>query len=259
MFIQNNEFIHLQNDSWLEKQRTAGKITANTLSLLESLVKNKTTKSLLELDKIAEDYILKHNCLPTFKNYHGFPNSVCISVNKALVHGIPTDYNLQDGDVVSFDLGATYGDAIADSALTCIYGGAKSNRHIDLINTTNECLEKAIQSIEIGKKIGCIGNTIYKHAQSKGYAVVDKFGGHGIFPGKVHAAPFISNRSQPTEGVRFQKGMVIAIEPLLVIGSSNKTTKSNDGWTIYADDISCHVEHTIFIHENSVEILTERN
>jgi len=257
--VNKNQFVRLQNNDWLTKQRIAGKITADTLTLLKNLVLEKTSKSLIELDKVAEDYIISNNCIPTFKGYHGFPNSVCISVNKTLVHGICTDYVLQDGDVVSFDLGATFEEGIADSALTCIFGEPKSQQHIDLVQTTKECLTKAIEVIEVGKHLGCIGNAIYKYAKSKGFSVVDKFGGHGINPGQVHAEPFVSNRADKNEGIRIQPGLTIAIEPLLVIGSSNKTTLADDGWTINAMNICAHEEHSLYIHEDHVEIISIRN
>src|SRR5688572_2444687 len=125
----SNSLVRLKSDHWLNRQRVAGKVVADTLTLLEQLVKNKTTQSLLELNKIAEEYITNNNCTCTFKGFKGFPAGVCISINKQLVHGIPTDYKLQDGDVVSFDLGATFEGAIADSALTCIYGTPKSDLH----------------------------------------------------------------------------------------------------------------------------------
>ena len=120
-FSENN-IVRLKNDDWLEKQRIAGKISANALLLLEKEVRQCTTKTLLELDKLAETYIRDNGGTPTFLMYKGFPNSVCISVNKELVHGIPNDYQLQNGDLVSFDLGVTIEGAIADTAITVIYG-----------------------------------------------------------------------------------------------------------------------------------------
>jgi len=259
MFKQANQFIHLHDIDWLNRQRIAGRVASQALTLLKELVDQKTTLSLIELDALAEAFILRGSCTPTFKGYHGFPASVCISVNKQLVHGIPTDYVLQSGDLVSFDLGATYEGAIADTAITCIYGQPKSQQHVDLINTTDECLTKAIELIEIGKHIGCIGNIIYKHAKSKGYSVVDKFGGHGLSYNKPHAEPFINNKANINDGIRFQEGMTIAIEPLLVIGHSNETAKSNDGWTINSMDISAHFEQSLYIHSDHVEIISKRN
>ena len=254
----NNSFIDLKDQLWLDKQRQAGKIVAQTLCLLEKLVLEKTTKSLIELNSIAEDFIIKSGAVATFKGYKGFPSGVCISVNKELVHGIPKNYLLQDGDVVSFDLGATVDGAIADSALTCIYGDPKHESHIKLINTTEECLMRAIQSIEVGKRLGTIGNAIYKCAKKNGFGVITNYGGHGLSWNSPHVSPFVENKAELNSGVRIQPGLAIAIEPMLVLGSTNNRVLS-DGWTVVTDDIGAHFEHSVFVHENSVEIITSRD
>ena len=264
--FNNHSFITLHDQEWLEEQRVVGKICANTLSLLENLVKEKTTKSLIELNQIAEDYIESQGATCTFKNYGGsptkrpFPAGVCISVNKQLVHGVPTDYVLKDGDVVSFDLGATSKNGvIADTALTCIYGQPKSEQHVKLVKATEEALNKAIAAIQVGKRIGVIGEAIYKHGRQNGFGVISSYGGHGIQAHKPHAEPFISNKSDANEGVHIAPGMVLAIEPLFVIGSSTRTQTLEDGWTIVTDDVSSHYEHSVYVHEDHVEILTARN
>jgi methionyl aminopeptidase len=251
----------LKDEEWLKKQRVAGKVATLAIAQLTNAVKEKTTKSLIELDKITEELIISNGCTPTFKFYRGFPASVCISVNYQLVHGIPTDYKLQEGDLVSFDLGTTYEGAIADTAVTCIYGDPKLERHVQLIKDTNEALKKAISVVEVGKKIGVIGYTIHKYAKSKGYNVIEAYGGHAIDMtddgvGIPHAPPFIANKSDLTTGIRIQPGLVIAIEPMLGVGS-NKTRLDSDGWTVYTEEIFCHVEHTIYVHKDRVEVITE--
>jgi len=257
--VQNSSFIHLQNDKFLQRQRIAGKIAANTLTLLENLVKEKTKLTLIELDKLAEEFIRKNDCVPTFLNYHNFPNSVCISVNNQLVHGVPTNYSLQEGDVVTFDLGATFEGAIADTALTCIYGEVKNPMHLKGIEITNLCLEKAIAAVSVGKRIGVIGHTIHKTAKENGFDVIETYGGHGIQHNTPHAQPFISNKAQVEEGINIQPNMTIAIEPLLFpLGHSNKTKIDKDGWTVFMNDICFHSEHTVYIHPDRVEIITER-
>lgn len=254
----SNIFVSFKDQDWLEKQRIAGKITAGALLLLESEVKQGTTKSLLELDKLAETYIRDNGCTPTFFLYKGFPNSVCISANRQLVHGIPTDYHLQDGDVVSFDLGATYQGTIGDSALTCIYGRPKSQQHIKLIQATEEALMKGIEAIQIGKQLGCIGEAIYKSARSNGFSVINNYGGHGLDWNVPHAPPFVANKSTANEGIRMMPGLTIAVEPMLTTGSV-KTWTDKDGWTVWCEaEMSAHFEHTIYIHENRVEIITDR-
>jgi methionyl aminopeptidase len=253
----NNSFISLKDNDWLEKQRVAGVIAAKTLLLLEGLVKDKTKLSLQEMNDLAEDYIVKQGGSCTFKNYKGFPAGVCISVNKQLVHGIPSDYHLQEGDVVSFDLGVTIEGAIADTALTCIYGEPKSKRHVELLDGTYTALVAGIDAIEVGKRLGCIGQAIYKVARNYKFSVVINYGGHGLDWNIPHAQPFVANKGIENEGIRIQPGLSIAIEPMLVIGPATTTTQP-DGWTVTTPDIGCHFEHSIYVHEDGVEWITER-
>jgi len=258
-----SECINLKGNDWLEKQRVAGKIVSATLSLLENEVKNNTQLSLLELNKLAESFIYDSKAIPTFKGYKGFPCGVCISVNKQLVHGIPTDYKLQEGDVVSFDLGATYEGVIADSAITCIYGTAKSEQHKLLLKATEESLMEGINAIRIGDRLGCIGYAINKCLKKYGFGVIHNYGGHGISfnpvtgEGIPHASPFVSNKSNRDEGIRIQPGLVIAIEPMAVIGDTY-TFVASDNWTVCGMGISAHYEHSIYVHNDYVEIVTAR-
>ena len=259
-----NGYFNLKNQDWLDKQRIAGKIAARTLILLKNLINDKyaltgTAKyTLAELNKKAEDYIISQGGTPTFKGYKGFPAGVCISVNKHLVHGIPNDYKLVDGDVVSFDLGVTVEGAIADTAITCIFGQPKSDQHVRLVAATEAALTAAIASIKIGNRLGCIGAAISKCAKEHKFGVIDQYGGHGLDWNTPHSAPFVANKSGPDEGIRIQTGLAIAIEPMFVIGSS--TTKVlDDGWTVVTNDISAHWEHSVFVHEDHVEVITDRN
>jgi methionyl aminopeptidase len=258
-----SDFVIYQNDIFLQNQRIAGKVAAGAISLLENLVKEKTKLTMIELNDLAEKYIIDNDCIPTFKGYHGFPAGVCISINKQLVHGIPTDYILQEGDLVSFDLGATYKEAIADTAATFIYGEPKLDEHRDMINTAELCLQNAIEAIDIGKRIGCIGNAIYRTATDRGYKVITSHGGHGISiyndKGVPHAYPFVSNKDEKTNGIRIQPGMTIAIEPLLTLSSGQTyTTVGLDKWTVQTEMLNCHCEHTVFIHSDKVEVITHR-
>lgn len=258
----SNEFVTLKDQNWLDKQRVAGKVAAGALLLLESQIKNNTELSLIELNNLAEQYIQDHQCSLTFKGYKGFPAGVCISVNKQLVHGIPTDYHLQDGDVVSFDLGTTYQGAIADTAITCIYGTPVLERHVELLRVTEEALMKGIEAVKIGNRIGCIGNAIHRHIKNNGFTTIDKYGGHGISmtedgQGIPHASPFIPNKSNIDQGIRIQPGLVIAVEPMAIIGDSY-TFVEKDGWTVCGMDISAHYEHSLYVHEDHVEIISQR-
>jgi methionyl aminopeptidase len=247
----------LKNQDWLDKQRVAGKIAAGALVNLQKQVESKTTYSLIELNASAEEFIINAGGFPTFKGYKGFPAGVCISVNKNLVHGIPTNYQLQEGDVVSFDLGVTIEGAIADTAITCIYGQPKLERHVALVKATEESLMKGIAAIQVGKKLGCIGHAIYRYAKGCGFPVITKYGGHGLDWNIPHASPFVENKSELDQGIRIQPGLAIAIEPMLVMGST-ETRTLEDGWTVATDDVGAHFEHSIFVHPDHVEIITSR-
>lgn len=255
--FDSNILVKLQDQNWLDKQRVAGKIAAQTLTLLKEMVDNSTQLSLLELNAFAEDFIVKSGGSATFKGYKGFPCGVCISVNKQLVHGIPTDYKLVDGDVISFDLGVTIEGAIADTAITCIYGTPKSILHTQLVQATEESLMRGIAAVGVGKRLGSIGQAISKCAKHNGFGLITQYGGHGLDWDTPHSAPFVSNNGSSDEGIRIQAGLAIAIEPMLVIGST-ETKTSSDGWTVMTEGIGAHFEHSIYVHEDHVEIITDR-
>lgn len=250
-------FILLKDERWLTYQRMAGKIAAKTLVLLQKQVEEKTTSSMLELNEMAEKFIADAGGSPTFKGYKGFPAGVCISVNKQLVHGIPTDYRLQEGDLVSFDLGVTIEGAIADTAITCIYGAPKSSQHVKLVQATEASLMKGIQAIQVGKRLGVIGHAISRSAKGDGFGLITNYGGHGLDWNTPHASPFVENKSEPDRGIRIQPGLSIAIEPMLVIGQPSTRTLE-DNWTVVTPDIGAHFEHSVFVHEDRVEIITDR-
>lgn len=251
-------FFKLKGQDWLEKQRRAGRLAAYALKELQAMVAEKADYSLLAMNDIVEALIIKGGGTPTFKGYKGFPAGVCISVNKQLVHGIPTDYKLQEGDVVSFDLGVTIEGAIADTAITCIYGEPKTERHAKLVKSTEEALMCGIRAIAVGNKLGCIGNAISRYAKGQGFNVINNYGGHGLDWDTPHAPPFVANKASLEDGFRIQPGLAIAIEPMLVLGST-LTKTSEDGWTVMTDDVGAHFEHSIFVHEDRVEIITDRN
>lgn len=258
----NNMLVSLKDKNWLEKQRVAGKIVAAALSQLEGYCKSMTFHSMATLNDVIERFIIKEGGFPTFKGYKkrgypDFPAGVCISVNKQLVHGIPDDTVLNHGDVVSFDLGVTYQGAIADSAITVIFGPPKDNRHVELVQATHEALMIGIESIAIGKRLGCIGHAISKYAKNKGFGLITQYGGHGLSWDQPHASPFVANKAELNEGIRIQPGLSIAIEPMLVIGKP-ETRTLEDGWTVVTPDIGSHQEHSIFVHEDHVEVMTWR-
>lgn len=256
--FSNNSLVRLKDNDWLEKQRVAGRIAAETLLLLADAVKTGKQLNLNQLNQMGEDYITKNGGSCTFKGYKGFPAGVCISVNKELVHGIPKDYDLKDGDLISFDLGVTYKSAIADTAITCIVGAPHSDRHVTLVKATEESLMKGIGAVQVGKQLGVIGHAIYNHAKPYGFGVINNYGGHGLDWDIPHAPPFVENKSDENRGIRIQPGLAIAIEPMLVLGSTTTSTLS-DGWTIVTPDLGAHFEHSIYVHEDHVEIITDRS
>jgi methionyl aminopeptidase len=258
MSFEHNSIIRFKDNNWLERQKIAGKCVAGILKTLNQLIIDKTPNlSLKDMEAEALKQIKAADCVSTFKGYKGFPGEICLSVNKQLVHGIPSNYILQEGDVVKFDLGATYQGAIADAAATAIYGEPKSPKHVELIAVCKESLNQAINAIKINKQLGCIGYAIHKYVTSKSnFGLIVNYGGHGIDENIPHAPPFIANKSKVTEGARIQEGLTIAIEPMLVIGD-NRTRISNDGWTVVTSDIGAHFEHSIYVGADKVHVVTE--
>jgi methionyl aminopeptidase len=262
--VSYGQMIALHDDRWLARQRIAGKVAAGCIDLLVGLVEDKAKVSMIEMNRLGEEYIVANGCTPTFKNYQSsvadvpFPNGICISVNDELVHGIAKDYVLQEGDLVSFDLGTTFEGAIADTATTVIYGKAKTEEHYMLVDATKRALKLAIKAIKVGKHLGVIGEAIYDYGNGCGYSVVEKYGGHGITYDRAHYFPFVSNRAKHDEGIIMRPGMVLAVEPLFVIGKSNETKVADDKWTVVCDNICAHEEHSLYIHDDHVEVITAR-
>lgn len=257
--VEAGNICFLHDDAWFQDQKIAATVLKKNMLLLKLLVEEKTKLTPFQLNKLVEENIIKDGCEPTFLNYKGFPHSVCISLNKELVHGMGRDEPLQEGDVITFDFGVSYKNSSVDSATTMIYGTPRDKNHIKLIETTKKCLDNAIDTIKIGKRIGSIGNAIYKTARDNGFSVINTFGGHAIGFGKdkIHSYPFIANKDNIDSGLRFTSGMCLAIEPLLVpMNSSTETKKSSDGWTIYTQEIGCHFEHTLSIIDDEVEVMT---
>lgn len=258
MFDERSEFIVLKDKLWLKRQKHAGQAVSKSLKAFSEAVKTEKNLNLKDIERMSVEILDKMDCTPTFLNYGGFPGAVCLSVNEHLVHGVPRDYVLKEGDVVTLDLGATFEGAIADAAFTVIYGEPKDPKHIEMLELCQGALNAGINAIEVGKRLGVVGSAIYRHARNHGFGIVDEYGGHGIDYNKPHAPPFVSNKSHGNEGPRLQKWMSFAIEPMLVMGGSNKTKELKDKWTIAGKDIGCHFEHSICIDgSGKVHIITE--
>ncbi|MCF8295297.1 MAG: type I methionyl aminopeptidase [Bacteroidales bacterium] len=209
----------------------------------------------IELDKIAEQFIRDNGGIPGFLNYNGFPNTLCISVNEQVVHGIPGKYELQEGDVVSVDCGVLMNGFYGDSAYTFEIGEVKPEVK-KLLQVTKESLFKGIEMAVKGNRIGDISYAVQFHAESNGFSVVRELIGHGVGR-NLHEAPEVPNYGKRGRGPLIQEGLVIAIEPMINLGRKDVVQK-NDGWTILTRDgkPSAHFEHTIAIVDGKAQILS---
>lgn len=207
------------------------------------------------LDKIAEEFIRDNDGVPSFKGYNGFPASLCISVNEVVVHGFPSEYELKDGDIISIDCGVFHQGFHSDSAYTYPIGEV-SPSVIDLLKATKDSLYLGIEKAVFGNRIGDVGNTIQKFVEAKGYTVVRELVGHGLGR-NLHEAPEVPNYGKKGSGPQLNAGMVIAIEPMVNLGTRN-IVQERDGWTIRTADRkpSAHYEHTVAIFEDKTEVLT---
>ncbi|MBB6325939.1 methionyl aminopeptidase [Algoriphagus iocasae] len=207
------------------------------------------------LDKVAEEFIRDHQGVPSFKGYNGFPASLCISVNEVVVHGFPSDYELKDGDIISVDCGVFHQGFHSDSAYTYPIGEV-SPSVLALLKATRDSLYLGIEKAVFGNRIGDVGNTIQRFVEAKGYTVVRELVGHGIGR-NLHESPEVPNYGKKGSGPLLKAGMVIAIEPMVNLGTRN-IVQERDGWTIRTADRkpSAHYEHTVAIFEDKTEVLT---
>lgn len=237
----------------LQKMRISAKLLGQAHGeVAKHVAPGVTTKA---LDKIAEQFIKDNNASPSFLGYEGFPASLCMSVNEAVVHGFPSNYELKDGDIVSIDCGVFLNGFHADSAYTYPIGEVKPEV-LDLLKTTKESLYKGIEEVRRGNRIGDVGYAIQHHCEQKGYQVVRELVGHGV--GKnLHEKPEVPNYGKRGRGPKIQDGLVIAIEPMINLGT-RRVVQERDGWTIRTRDRmpSAHFEHTVAVVEGAAEILT---
>ena len=245
--------VHLKTAEEIQCIRESAKILGQTHGEVARLIKpGVKTKT---LDQRAEEFIRDQGGIPSFLNYNGFPASLCISVNDTVVHGIPGDYELKQGDVVSIDCGVQYKGYHSDAAYTFPLEGV-SREVLDLLERTYESLHRGIAQATAGNRIGDIGYTIQSYVEGFGYGVVRELVGHGV--GKhLHEDPEVPNYGKRGKGPKLVVGMVIAIEPMINMGTKN-VVQEKDGWTIRTADRkpSAHFEHTVAIFEGRTEILT---
>jgi methionyl aminopeptidase len=209
----------------------------------------------IELDAIAENFIRQHDAIPSFKGYNGFRGSVCASVNEELVHGIPGERKLNEGDIISLDIGAKFGGYHGDSAWT--YGVGKiSLENQELLNVTEQSLYKGLAEAKPGERLSNISHAIQQYAESRNFSIVREYVGHGV--GKdLHEDPQVPHYGPPNKGPRLRPGMVLAVEPMVNAGMRYVKTLP-DNWTVVTVDgkMCAHFEHTIAITETGYEILT---
>lgn len=242
-----------KTDDEIELIRESSLLVGKTLAELASMIRPGIT--CLELDKRAEEFIKDHNAYPGFLGYSGFPNSICASINSAVVHGIPTNAPLNEGDIVSVDIGVLKDGYWGDSAYTFPVGEV-SPEVKKLLDVTKESLYLGIEQAIAGKRIGDIGHAVQSYAEANGYGVVRELVGHGV--GKsLHEAPEVPNFGRRGTGMQMLEGLVIAIEPMINLGTKN-VKQMKDGWTIQTADgkPSAHYEHTIVVRKNKAEILS---
>jgi len=244
----------LKSSEEIGRLRASNQIVAEVLENLKSLIQPGVTTH--DLDRYAEEMTLKKGAKPAFKGYMGYPSSLCVSVNSEVVHGIPSDRVLNDGDIVSLDFGSYYQGYYGDSAVTLTVGHVSGNAK-RLIAVTNEALYKGIAEARTANRLGDISAAVQDHVERAGFSVVRDFVGHGIGQ-KLHEEPQIPNYGIRGRGISLKAGMVFAIEPMVNEGTYHVKVMK-DGWTVVTSDgkLSAHFEHTIAITENGPEILSK--
>ena len=240
----------------LDKMRRAGRVVAETLQILRAAVRPGVTTA--ELDEIAEREIRARGGTPSFKGYRGFPATICTSVNSEIVHGIPGKRTLKDGDLLKLDAGAIVEGYHGDSAISVPVGEVPQET-LKLIETTERSLQSGIAEARAGNRIGDIGAAVQTTAEGAGFSVVREYVGHGIGRA-LHEDPPVPNYGSHGKGLPLEPGLVIAIEPMVNIGTY-ETRLLPDGWTVVTADgaLSAHFEHTIAITEDGPEVLTSLN
>jgi len=237
----------------IERMKAAGQIVAHVLKRLSAMVEPGITTR--DLDSEAEQMIRDAGAYPTFKGYHGYPASICASINDEVVHGIPSKRKLREGDIIGIDCGATYQGYVGDSAITVPVGNVSDNVK-RLMETTRQSLYKAIEKCQVGNRLGDVCNAVQSFVEPLGYSVVRNYCGHGIGRA-MHEEPQVPNYGRPGTGPILREGWVLAIEPMINLGRHDVKVLS-DGWTVITMDgqPSAHFEHTVAITQDGPHILT---
>jgi len=246
--------INIKSAEEIQIMREGGKILAQIMKKLEKTVRPGITTQ--ELNKVAEDLVFEYGVKPSFKNYQGFPACLCTSINEELVHCIPSDKKLKEGDIISLDFGILYKGFHSDMAVTLPVSKKISPEVLRLIKVTKKALKRGIKKIRVGNTFGDIGNTIQRYVEGQGFNVVRELCGHGI--GKeIHEDPKIPNYGKRKKGLKIKEGMVFCIEPMVTVGDWKlKKAKDDYGYQTKDDSLCAHFEHTIAVAKNGVKILT---
>ena len=245
--------ITIKSEREIELLKIAGNIVYQTHQYLKPFIKEGITTK--ELDKLAEDFIRSHDATPSFKGYEGFPSTLCTSINSEVVHGFPSDRKLKNGDIISIDIGACFKGYHGDSAWTYIVGEV-DDKTKQLLEDTEKSLFVGLEQVKPGNRIGDIGYAIEQYARKHNLGVVRELCGHGVGT-SVHEDPEVPNYGMPNTGPKLKEGMVIAVEPMLTLGSPKVFLHDND-WTVDTQDgsLSAHFEHTVVVTKDGYQILT---
>ncbi len=245
--------ISIKSKREIELLKEAGRLTYLTLKELEKHIKVGITTN--ELDRIAESFIRSKGCIPSFKDYDGYPKSICTSVNDEVVHGIPSNYKLKDGDIISIDVGVCYKGYHGDSAYTYPVGSISDEKKY-LLEHTKKSLFEGLSMVKAGNRLGDVCSKIGTYAKDHNLGIVRELVGHGV-GSKLHEDPEIPNYGVSGTGPILKSGMVLAIEPMLNLGKDDVCLLDDD-WTVVTDDESpsAHFEHTVLVTDTGYEILT---
>jgi methionyl aminopeptidase len=245
--------LYLKTDEEVGLLKESNMLVSRTLAEVAKYINPGVTT--LYLDSIAETFIRDHSAVPAFKGYGGFPNTLCTSVNEEVVHGIPSNYSLKDGDIISVDCGVILNGWVGDSAYTFAVGEV-SEEVLRLMEFTRASLEEGVKAAVAGNRVGDISSAVQEKAESGGYSVVRELVGHGIGR-KMHESPEVPNYGRKGTGPKMEKGLVICIEPMINLGKK-ETIQMPDGWTIKTADRkpSAHFEYAVAVNKGKADILT---
>ncbi|HZL76439.1 MAG TPA: type I methionyl aminopeptidase [Bacteroidales bacterium] len=245
--------LYLKTDEEVGLLKESNMLVSRTLAEVAKYIKPGVTT--LYLDSIAETFIRDHHAIPAFKGYGGFPKTLCTSVNDEVVHGIPSDYRLKEGDIISVDCGVILNGWVGDSAFTFAVGEVKEEVK-RLMEFTRASLEEGVKAAVAGNRVGDISSAVQEKAESGGYSVVRELVGHGLGK-KMHESPEVPNYGKRGTGPKMEKGLVICIEPMINLGKK-ETFQMDDGWTIKTADgkPSAHFEYAVAVNKGKADVLT---